>query len=227
MQGSINTSSTPPEERHHIRRIAGTWLLLLVVVVLIGGSLSWMQWASQRGLTLGYPQPSVHMNVQNTVIRLQQQSNFSATATGRDLTYAWDFGDQSSDSYAVGQQVSHTYNTNGTYTVKVTVTDIMGHSSIDSTSVQVLPPPPVASFTYSYAYYYTNDVYFDASGSMADSSTSIASYNWDFGDGNTTTTSYTQVDHVYYNTGTYTVQLTVTDATGQQSGAYTATIVIS
>lgn len=227
MQNSIDASATQLEERFRLRRTIGTWGLLLFVIVLIGGSLSWMQWAAQRGLTLGYPPPSVHMTIQGGILRLQQQSNFSAAATGRDLTYTWDFGDQGSDSYASGQQVSHAYSSNGSYTVRITVIDGMGQTSSDTASVQVLPAPPVANFNFFVSNYYYGEVYFDASSSTADSSTSIASYNWNFGDGNASSTPYPQTNYTYYYTGTYTVSLTVTDATGQQSDAVTATITIS
>lgn len=51
-------------------------------------------------------------------------------------------------------------------------------------------------------------VFFDASGSSGN----IASYKWDFGDG--TTGTGVICSHSYYETGTYTVNLTATDAAG-------------
>lgn len=222
MQNVMPASSAQFYEQKRLRQRIGTWVVLLMIIVLVGASFSWLQWASQRGLKLGYPVPTVHMTVQGGILRLQQQSNFSAAATGRELSYRWDFGDQGS---ATGQQVSHVYTNNGPYTVTVTVIDSMGQTSSDSSTVQVLPPPPVANFTYSVGYY--GEVYFDASNSTVDASTSIQSYNWDFGDGNTNTTTYAQEYYTYNSTGNYTVQLTVTDATGQQSDVYSATVVIS
>ena len=111
----------------------------------------------------------------------------------------------------------------------VTVRDDIGQASTDTLSVQVFPPPPVASFTYSINYYYYSGAYvsFDASGSSADPSTSLEGYFWDFGDGNTDTTGYYQEGHTYYYAGTYTIRLIVADGTGQRSDPYVATIVIS
>jgi serine protease len=73
---------------------------------------------------------------------------------------------------------------------------------------------PVASFTYTCTDLSCD---FDGSGSN-DPDGSIASYAWDFGDGNTD--SGTTVSHTYAAGGTYTVVLTVTDnegATGSDS----------
>jgi PKD repeat protein len=89
----------------------------------------------------------------------------------------------------------------------------------------VTVPAPQASFAYgSNGYGY---VTFDASGSTAYPGTSIASYNWDFGDGNSYQTSYAQYNYQYANYGQqYTVTLTVTDALGQTSNPFTQTITV-
>jgi YVTN family beta-propeller protein len=54
---------------------------------------------------------------------------------------------------------------------------------------------------------------FDASGS-SDSDGTVASYRWDFGDGQSETTSNPAVAHTYTAPGTYTVTLAVTDDEG-------------
>ncbi|GGD74282.1 hypothetical protein GCM10011412_09920 [Maribacter cobaltidurans] len=79
-----------------------------------------------------------------------------------------------------------------------------------ATLIQYLPDKgaPTSDFTYT-----ANDleVTFDSSGS-SDSDGTIDSYNWDFGDGNTSTVS--NPIHNYAAPGTYTVILTVTDNDG-------------
>jgi len=128
---------------------------------------------------------------------------------------------QSGDS---GLTVSHAYQSNGTFTVTVTVVDPPGHSSSVTTQVTVLPPVPQASFTYAVGYY--GYVGFDASNSSADPSTYIASYNWDFGDGYTDQTGGPQDYHYYSYYGTYQVTLIVVDGTGQQSSPYQLEVTI-
>lgn len=227
MQGpAINAGMPFPTQPLQQSRASGQgrlWTLALVsllIIALIAIGMGWLQWASQRSLSMGYPAPNVQMTTQipgNLV--LNQSYQFSAASQGRDVTYIWDFGDQTTSS---GPVVNHAFQSSGNYTVTVRVTDAIGQKSTASTQVTVLPPPPQATFTYSVGYY--GYVAFDASNSTADPGTSIAYYDWNFGDGLTDHTSSSQDSHSYSSYGTYTVTLTVTDATGQQSTAYSATV---
>ncbi len=63
---------------------------------------------------------------------------------------------------------------------------------------------------------------FDGSGSF-DPDGTIASYEWDFGDGNTATG--VAADHTYATAGTYTVTLTVTDNAGASASSSAAVFV--
>lgn len=84
------------------------------------------------------------------------------------------------------------------------------------------PRPP-----YAYFYYYPSrpsvgyTVEFYASSSY-DPDGYIVSYAWDFGDGATANTTSSYMTHVYSNAGNYTVQLTVTDNSGQTDSAVRA-----
>ncbi|OGS42788.1 MAG: hypothetical protein A3K76_05270 [Euryarchaeota archaeon RBG_13_57_23] len=61
---------------------------------------------------------------------------------GQIVSYAWDFGDGSTGT---GDVVTHTYETNGTYTVVLTVTDDLGATNNTSVSITVTKiwVPPV------------------------------------------------------------------------------------
>jgi len=135
-------------------------------------------------------------------------------------SYEWAFGDGTT---ATGEQVTHSFSAEGSYTVTLTVTDGAGNSDTASVTVDVsADSPPTADVSASAtAVAIDESVGFDASGSSDDDA--ISSYEWHFGDG-TTGTGET-VTHAYESPGEYTVTLRVTDTAGQTDTA-TTTITI-
>ncbi len=136
--------------------------------------------------------------------------SFDASASddsdGTVASYAWDFGDGDSGT---GKTPNHTYAAAGDYEVVLTVTDDQGATgSVTKTVTAVANAKPTAAFSDS-----VNDfvVSFDASASD-DSDGTVASYAWDFGDGDTGTGK--TPDHTYSAADTYQVKLTVTDNDG-------------
>ncbi|RJS69430.1 PKD domain-containing protein [Methanophagales archaeon] len=96
--------------------------------------------------------------------------------------------------------------------------DLSGNSVESSeysfTTSGTLNQPPIASFTYSPEKPVVNQpVTFDASSSY-DPDGNITSYEWDFGDGNVTSTTHEILNHSYSEAGSYEVTLTVTDDDG-------------
>ncbi|RJS75024.1 PKD domain-containing protein, partial [Methanophagales archaeon] len=74
--------------------------------------------------------------------------------------------------------------------------------------------PPTASFTYTPENPLVNQpITFNASSSY-DPDGNITAYEWDFGDGNITSTTHEIINHSYSETGNYEVTLTVTDDDG-------------
>ncbi|ARC57720.1 Protease 1 [Frondihabitans sp. 762G35] len=144
----------------------------------------------------------------------------SSDSDGTVASYAWDFGDGTTDT---GVKPSHTYAAAGTYTVKLTVTDNQGATGSSTQQVTVTVPanqPPVASYTS----VVTNlGAAFDATAS-SDPDGTVASYAWDFGDGATGTG--VKPSHTYAAAGTYTVKLTVTDNQGA-TGASSAQVAVA
>lgn len=65
---------------------------------------------------------------------------FSATATGADLTYTWETGDGGN---ATGQDVNYTYSRPGNYTINLTVSNEHGSSSAEIGIVITKPEPIV------------------------------------------------------------------------------------
>ena len=147
--------------------------------------------------------------------------SFTSTSSDPDgsiASYSWTFGDGGTST---AQNPSHSYATGGNYTVTLRVTDNQGaQSAPTSKTVTVTAPnqPPVAAFSSSCsgdACNFTN--------TSSDPDGSIASNSWNFGDGQTSITA--SPSHTYTASGTYTVQLTVTDNQGAtNSVSHTVTV---
>lgn len=147
----------------------------------------------------------------------------SSDADGTIVSWAWDFGDGSSSSDA---SPSHSFAAAGEYTVSLTVTDDDGDSSTATQAVEVEKAPnqtPIPQFEFTAAYLV---VQFDGTSSV-DVDGSIASVEWDFGDGSPGISgdgSQLEPSHTYAVAGSYTVSLTVTD--GENAAATTTRTVI-
>jgi PKD repeat protein len=158
---------------------------------------------------------------------VNQSVTFNASSSydpdGFITNYEWNFGDGTNET---GEIVTHSYSSTGNYTVNLTVTDNDGATNSTSKIVDICPTPnkpPIAKFIYSppkpFVKLFVNQtITFDASSSY-DPDGNITSYEWDFGDGNTTNTTEEIVTHLYSSTGNYTVNLTVTDDDGANNSA--------
>ncbi|MDD1755844.1 MAG: PKD domain-containing protein [Methanomassiliicoccales archaeon] len=111
-----------------------------------------------------------------------------------------------------GQDVAYGYQSNGTKTVSLKVTDRSGLSSWSNITVQILDKSPTASFTYDPASPFEGATvqFTDSSSSSPDP---IVNWTWNFGD--TTPLSYaSDPTHVFVTQGTYGVVLQVKDSDG-------------
>jgi PKD repeat protein len=131
---------------------------------------------------------------------------FTDSSTDEDddtLTWSWDFGDGGNSTE---QNPSHTYDSNGMYTVTLTVND--GTDSDDFSIDLTIGTAPVAGITIP-----EGNITVNASAQFMDNSTmgdsNITSWLWDFGDGETSTEQ--NPTHNYSAAGTYTVTLMVSD----------------
>jgi serine protease len=137
--------------------------------------------------------------------------------------WSWDFfGDETEDSAA--QDPEHTYNSDGEYTVSLTIEEADGDKATATQiiTVSALNQPPTANAGPDQIANEGDTVSFDGSGSSDEGT--IDSYEWDFGDG--TTGSGVTATHVYADDSEYTVILTVTDNNGA-TGTDVATVTIN
>jgi PGF-pre-PGF domain-containing protein len=123
----------------------------------------------------------------------------------------WDFGDGTFDSvYSTQQNPMHTYLKAGNYTVTLAASD---YNSTDykSATITVSEQPvhilPIADFNSD-----PTSGYAPLTVQFTDLSQNATGWNWDFGDGVTSTEQ--SPTHIYYAEGTYNANLTVSNVHG-------------
>jgi PKD repeat protein len=122
-------------------------------------------------------------------------------------SYAWDFGD---GNISTELNTTHTYAQDGTYNVTLVVTDSEGATDTETTTATIADTEPTADFSAT-----TTSGLKPLTVNFSDSSTSydgITAWEWDFGDGYTSTEQ--NPTHEYATEGIYTVSLTVYEADG-------------
>jgi PKD repeat protein len=153
----------------------------------------------------------------------------SSTDNRGIASYLWNFGDGTTSTSVV---VSHTYNTPGSYTVTLTVTDYFNNQDIETVTVaagdSAGPTAAISTIPVTPNVGTGVTITFDGTVSAVSGDcgcgTTIVSYKWDFGDGETDSGSI--VNHAYDTAGIYTVTLTVTDSNGK-SAVTSVTVTIS
>ena len=148
-------------------------------------------------------------------------------ATCTSCSFVWDFGDGSTGT---GPIVTHAYAAAGTYTVTLIATDSVGTSSTPLThtvtirdttiptglSVTAVPNPPIAK----------QAATFTATATPS-ANHHIVSYEFNWGDGDSTTTSSNVIQHTYSEARQYMITLTVRDDLGKSSTGFTVITVSS
>jgi PKD repeat protein len=205
--GTTGTGATPS----HIYAAAGSYRIKLTVTDATGVASS-----TTKALTVLDEPPAAVFAATPAVPILGQPVTFDGTgssdADGAIASYAWDFGDGTTGT---GAKATHAYQSGGTYTVLLTVTDGAGEKATVGRVVTVYVQPQA---TFSYAPGLPVEgvaTAFSAAASNSDPGTMISSYAWSFGDGTTATGA--TVAHTFALEGTYRATLTVTDGFGLTS----------
>ena len=191
-----------PHPRHTFSR-AGTYTTTLTVRDDLGATNS-----TSRDIVVSNIAPTANFTFSPASPTDLDDVTFNASLShdpdGSIVNYTWNFGDGTTGHGAV---TVHTYHDDGTYTVRLTVRDDHGAQASRETPLQVANVPPVANFSYS-----VDDYLVSFTSTSLDEDGTIASYTWDFGDGNI---SYDRNPfNLYGSQGVYQVSLTVGDNDG-------------
>lgn len=211
---------------------AGTYTVTLKVTDNLGATDRQTATVTVTGPSKEKKPPKAVLSASATVGASPLQVQFDASASldsdGKIISYKWDMGDGGT---ATGRKTAYTYNTAGTYTARLTVTDDSGLTDTVSTPVLVSAPPPdgrnkkpVAVISSSgsrglapFATLLNGHDSFDPDGK-------IKSYAWNFGDGSSG--SGLAVRHTYALPGRYLITLQVTDEKGAKSDMATLSLAV-
>ena len=141
-------------------------------------------------------------------------------------SWAWTFG---TDGVSAEQSPVHTFSAAGTYQVTLTVTDAADASNTSAAQAVTVTTdpgpvnaPPVAAFDFNCSA--QECTFTDAS---TDADGTVASWAWDFGDGNTSTEQSPVHTYVVTELTTFDVDLTVTDDDGAASTVTTLQVAVA
>ncbi|UGV41649.1 PKD domain-containing protein [Methanococcoides orientis] len=137
-------------------------------------------------------------------------TDLSSSAT----SWSWDIDNDGTEDYST-QNIVHTYDTIGLYTVNLTVSNLNGTSSevkIDHINVTAVPILPVADFSSN-----TTEGHVPLTVAFTDLSSSASSWSWDIDNDGTEDYSTQNIVHTYDTIGLYTVNLTVSNLNGTSS----------
>jgi len=145
---------------------------------------------------------------------------FTGTSELNVTSWHWDFGDGTTSTE---QNPAHTYASAGTYTVNLTVTHADGTNYLLQTDYIKAYAPPTAGFAAS-----VTSGLFPLAVSFTDQSTgSPTSWAWDFENDGIVDSTEQNPEHTYTAAGTYTVNLTATNAAGSDAEVKTDYITVS
>jgi len=135
--------------------------------------------------------------------------SFNDLSTGGPNAWNWNLGNSVT---SFSSTPSTTYSTPGVYSVTLTVTNGSSTSTIVKPNYIVVYNKPTENFTASnYTVCVGQSITFSDATIISAGGPPIATWSWDFGDGNTQFTTNTSVTHAYNSAGNYPVSLIITD----------------
>lgn len=206
----------------HIFTLSGTYNVTLTVVTNNGCNSK----VYQKQVVIN-PNPKVLFSASVTCLPAAsvQFTDRSTIADGSEsaLSYLWNFGDPGSgvSNTSILKNPVHIYNAVGPYTVTLQVTSSSGCTSVNTLIYNDIHPQPIADFISDVTETCVNsNILFTDKSIGADAV--VNTWNWSFGDGNTSTSQNPL--HSYTNQNPYTVTLIVKNTNGCISNPFSKTV---
>ncbi len=150
------------------------------------------------------------------------QVAFMDLSTGNPTSWLWNFGNGNTSTL---QNPTASYPNPGIYTVSLTVGDGSQTDTETKTGYITVFEGPVASFSFSPVNPCAgNPVTFISNSLPGDAP--VATWNWDFGDGNVLTTTTGMTSHTYSAGNAYPVSVIITDTNGCSDNFDTVVVVV-
>ncbi|MDX2135361.1 MAG: PKD domain-containing protein [Saprospiraceae bacterium] len=189
--GQSSTQANPT----HTYTNDGTYTVTLVATNTCGTNTF-----TQQVVIVTLPNAGFSANVTSGCAPLTVQFNNLSSPNATSFNWSFPGGTPASSTQTNPTVV---YNTPGTYSVTLIATNAAGSDTTTLTNYITVNTVPAAGFT---------SITNGATVSFTNTSTGATSYNWTFGDGQSSTQA--NPTHTYTNDGTYTVTLTATNSCG-------------
>ena len=194
--GATSTQQNP----QHVYSADGTYNAELIVANAFGCT------DTLNEAVLVQPQPIADFN--NATVCAGNAVDFTNTSQGNPILFNWDFDDGSPVS--TNENPTHTFATGGFYDIEFIAENNVGCADTLVEQIEVFTVPDV-DFEADTVCLFDITNFTD----LTQDPTPLLSWDWDFGDGNT---SFQQnPSYIYQNPGTYDVALTVTNNNGCDS----------
>ncbi|PKR80044.1 hypothetical protein CW751_11795 [Brumimicrobium salinarum] len=161
------------------------------------------------------PQPVASFT--NNTVCAREVVNFNNTSSGSPILFEWNFDDNTGTF--TNEDITHVFSNGGLYDVTLIVENAAGCSDTIIDPITVYTVPNV-SFTADTVCLFDITQFND----LSTDATPINTWDWDFGDGNTSPDQ--NPTYIYQSSGTYDVNLTVTNINGCDS-TFTDQVLVS
>lgn len=181
--------------------------LIAIIAILVAAALAF---TAVYFLVLSNAPPNAQFTTSAVDTHLYVNAENTTDPDDSISSFVWNWGDASPVSSGNLIRADHLYAQPGPYTITLTVTDSRGafRTATRTVTLIILPTP----FFIARQSGMTTSL--DATQSTASQGNTIASYQWNFGDGTTDNTNQPVLAHTYSTPDRYVVTLNVTQANG-------------